>query len=205
MKTIVKAERHETGGADAEPITVAEVQSNSNIGAGVDDTFIEGLIRRAVDLVEDWAGISIMQKQYTLKLDQFPSDDETGILLPFPPAISISSVKYYDDADTLQTWSSDDYELDASFRYGAMLYPVRTAAWPASRTFRDSVEIVYLAGYPDDQASADTVPEDLKGALLLMVGHWYENREATTQSLFNMQQIPLGVHALLGNYRAWGF
>ncbi len=40
--------------------------------------------------------------------------------------------------------------------------------------------------------------EDIKLAMMLLVGHYYLNREATTEA--SLRQIPLGVKALIGPY-----
>ncbi|MDP1363005.1 head-tail connector protein, partial [Klebsiella variicola] len=37
-------------------------------------------------------------------------------------------------------------------------------------------------------------------AMLLLIGHWYANREAAAQ---NLSEVPLGVEALLIRHRRW--
>lgn len=56
----------------------------------------------------------------------------------------------------------------------------------------------YRAGY-----AADAVPAPIRHAILLMVGHLYENRMAVTAAT-HMGAMPLGVDALLSPYRVWG-
>nr|WP_269106835.1 head-tail connector protein [Massilia sp. TS11] len=41
-------------------------------------------------------------------------------------------------------------------------------------------------------------------AVLLLVGHWYNNREASTTAA-NVSDIPFGVDALLTPAKVWGF
>ncbi|WMM91445.1 hypothetical protein [Klebsiella phage KpF5] len=36
--------------------------------------------------------------------------------------------------------------------------------------------------------------------MLLLIGHWYANREAVAQ---NLSEVPLGVEALLIRHRRW--
>lgn len=50
-------------------------------------------------------------------------------------------------------------------------------------------------------ALATAVPEDLKVAIKLIVGHLYMNREAVTD--VSMEELPLGITALLAPYRVW--
>ncbi|MGV0820812.1 head-tail connector protein [Martelella sp. AMO21009] len=47
--------------------------------------------------------------------------------------------------------------------------------------------------------SADPLPEPLDLAVLLLVGHFYANREATTDEA--LRRIPFGVDRLIAPYR----
>jgi uncharacterized phiE125 gp8 family phage protein len=58
-----------------------------------------------------------------------------------------------------------------------------------------AVEIQYVAGYG---SAATSVPEGIRQAILLAVGHWYENREQSTAKA--MQELPLGARHLLAAY-----
>jgi uncharacterized phiE125 gp8 family phage protein len=55
----------------------------------------------------------------------------------------------------------------------------------------------FTAGYGD---TASDVPQTIRQAILLAVGHWYENREATV-AVGNVRELPLGIEALLWPYR----
>ncbi len=47
-------------------------------------------------------------------------------------------------------------------------------------------------------------PEPLKQALRMMVGHWFENREAVAMGVTS-DMVPFGVFDLLKPYRQWAF
>lgn len=70
--------------------------------------------------------------------------------------------------------------------------------WPIIRTWRPiPVEIDYVAGFgfhPDD------VPRPLKQAILLLVGHWYANREAVSQDAGS--PVPFTVETILRIYES---
>ena len=53
-------------------------------------------------------------------------------------------------------------------------------------------------------ADMEEVPEDLKEAVRQLVGHLYENREATLVAV-SAEELPLGFWDILGQHRAWGF
>lgn len=51
---------------------------------------------------------------------------------------------------------------------------------------------------------ADTVPADLKQAICHLVGHWYENREATIVGV-GIANVPYSVQEIVREYRNWVF
>ena len=66
--------------------------------------------------------------------------------------------------------------------------------WPVTLPQIGATTMRIVAGYGPD---ASTVPENVKEAVLLVVGHLYENREATVSGPVP-QAIAMGVEALLG-------
>jgi uncharacterized phage protein (predicted DNA packaging) len=53
-------------------------------------------------------------------------------------------------------------------------------------------------------ADMTLVPADLRQAVLMLVGHWYENREATLVGV-SADEVPFGVQAIIDQHRAWAF
>lgn len=59
----------------------------------------------------------------------------------------------------------------------------------------------------DDEPVAlswDNAPADVRQAIMMLAGHWYENREATLVGV-SAQATPFGYHDLLLAYRRWVF
>lgn len=52
----------------------------------------------------------------------------------------------------------------------------------------------------DENASPKEIPEVVKSAILMMVGHWFENREAINVGNI-VTEIPYGVESMLWPYR----
>ena len=74
------------------------------------------------------------------------------------------------------------------------------AAWllAQNKTGRLFIEAEAL---PEGAAeNALVLDDDLRLAMLLLVAHWYEHREAATEAA-GMKALPLAVDALLGPYR----
>jgi uncharacterized phiE125 gp8 family phage protein len=73
----------------------------------------------------------------------------------------------------------------------------RTAAPPAPGRSASGIEIAFSAGYGD--AGTD-VPAPIRQALVLLVAHWFENREPLRADAAQAE-IPHMVSTLLAPYR----
>lgn len=56
----------------------------------------------------------------------------------------------------------------------------------------------------EGDAPQPTAPDDLRQAVLMIVGHWYENREASLVGVV-AQSLPMGVADILASYRTYTF
>lgn len=110
-----------------------------------------------------------------------------------------NTVQVGDTYSAFQLLDSSIYQLDNQPE-PARLWPVFGGAWPSLRADLAVVEIQYRAGYGP---RASDVPGPLKHAILLMLSHLYENREAT--SVTQLNTIPYGVLALAYPYRMLSF
>ena len=173
----------------SEPITIDEVISHLRIDGSDEYGLIESYIKAARVYCEKWQNRAYIPQTWMLDLDDFP--DEDYINIPLPPLQSVSSVVYYDTDDNNYTLSTSEYLVDIDNEPGR-IYLNYSKTWP-SITLRpaNAVEITFIAGYGD----ADDVPQHIKQAILLLVGHMYENREAT--SFQNFTELPFAVESLL--------
>jgi uncharacterized phiE125 gp8 family phage protein len=162
-----------------------------------EDTLLEALITTARQHVENYLRRSLITQTWELWLDDWPGRDH--IEIPLPPLASVSSVKYYDTDDTEATFSSDYYFVDTKSEPGRVCLNYGES-W-ATTVLRDynGVCVTFTSGY----GSATDVPKPIKQAMLLLIGHLYEHREAATEK--SLSTAPLAVDALLYPYRIWGF
>lgn len=185
---------------DTEPLTTAEAKSHLRVSISTDDTLIDALVTAAREYVEERCSIALYTQTWQRRLDAWPAGNT--IRLPRPPLQSVSSVKYYDADGTEYTLASSNYIVDTTAWPGRIVLK-STAAWP-SVTLQDANGIVieYVCGWDD---TVD-IPQNIKQALLLLVGHWYENREAVLTSGAAPLALKEGVDALLSSYRLrWEF
>lgn len=193
--------------ADKEPITTAEAKTHLRVDHANDDTYIDALITAATDYTEEITGRSLVTKSFKQFMDCFPSSDSTAIQVDMPPLSSVTSIKYYDQADVEQTWTNTEYVVDTDQAYKSIIYPAITYSWPSPRVFPKAVTIEYVAGYADDSASpfaSTAIPKPIIQAMLILIAHWYENREQVIVGS-TIAMVPDAYDALIAPYKVRRF
>lgn len=194
-------------GVTEEPITLTEARKHLRIPtygsppSSDEDIWLEPMIGAAREYCEHLLGAGIGQQTLEISLTAFPS---TAFALPFGPVNSIASITYLDADNEEQTVDAEDYAIDA-FVNPQRLTLAYGATWPTALDFSNSVRIRYTVGYAlpgDSPQTPNPLPKAIRAAMLLVLGHLYENREATIgDPSVTIQTIPMGVVALLERYR----
>lgn len=176
-----------------EPVTLAEAKIQLRVDVSDEDTYIEGLISTAREWCEGFQNKAYILQTIEKTFDCFPC---SVFDLPRPPMVAVSSIKYYDIKNVEYIFDPLLYFVDTSSEPGrvALNYAVQ---WPTI-TLRpiNGVIVRYTAG----QVDASTVPKKVKQAILLLVCHWYDNREAVGKV---DGEIAFTVKSLLGQDRVW--
>jgi len=185
-----------TSAPASEPITLAEAKTALRIDHDEWNDEIEDVwLPAAREEIERRLSVKLVTQTVKVTLDRFPSlgivgfDDQdrlrvvpaeqiiagqiaAGVIeIPVESVASISSVKYYDTDNTLQTISSSNYQVDTA-RTPCRIAPVLGYAWPATRAKLAAVEIVAVVG-----AAAASVSPMLKAALILTLRARYEEND----------------------------
>jgi uncharacterized phiE125 gp8 family phage protein len=179
-----------------EPITVEEARAQVELTEGDDsfDTLLNLYIPAARGHFEDVTG---GHKLITQTVEMRCSCWADLARLPIAPLQSITSVKYLDTAGDEQTLAAEAYEtigVGAKSLEPAIRLKIGQS-WPQVRPVSDAIRVVALAGY----GAAANVPAKLKHPLLLLIGHWFAQREAATD--VRLTDIPHGVMPQLENHR----
>lgn len=185
-----------------EPVSRTEAKLHCRIDADMvdDDTLVDALVKAAREWVEQRTRRALITQTWDLWQDDWPVGDE--FRLPQPPLQSVTHVKYVDEDAATTTWSSANYLVDTFSEPGRVVMK-GSASWP-SATLQDvnAVNVRFVAGY----GSAGTaVPQPIRQAMLMLIGHWYENREAILATGAMPKEVPLAVDALLWPYRVLRF
>jgi len=164
----------------ATPITLEEAKAQLRVDHEDEDLLIQHYIDAATAWLDGPAGI--LGRCLVTQSWQMDLDAVTGpILLPFPDS-EIDSAVFTDAAG-----SDLDYRIDRRDQR-LLVQPLAGFGRPAAITF--------TAGYG---APAD-VPAAIRQAMLLLIGHWYEHREAVSLGA-SPSALPVAVDTLLAPYR----
>lgn len=177
-----------------EPITLVEAKSHLRVDHTDEDDIIDILRQVAREMVEKHTNRSLITQTRVIKLDCFPWGDT--LRLTDGPVSSLTSIYYDDDADANTLLASSLYWTD----FDSNIPRVRVkSSWPSTYDKPNAVRITYVAGYGADGAS---VPQPLKQAMFLILGHLYENRQQVivSGSPTGALEIPFGANALMSPY-----
>lgn len=175
-----------------EPISLIEAKAHLRVVDNEENTLIESLIVAARRMAEMISRRALVTRTLEAVFDRWPRDNM--IMLAYPPLQSISSITYIDSAGGSNVMPGADYFADAHSEPGRLVLAYG-ASWP-SATLRPAAAITirYVAGYGDPE----DVPENYRQAMLLMIGHFYENREAVVAGQgVTISQLPMAVDSLL--------
>lgn len=177
-----------------EPVSSVEAKLHCRVDHSAEDALITALITAARTHVENETGQALITQTWEVVLDGWPQ----VLRLPHAPVSAVTSVTYRDEAGVTATLAATAYTV----RTG--LTPVQVVfdqdALPAA-TLADvgPIAVRYTAGY----GAAASVPKPIFQAMLLLIGHWYQNREAVTAQ--SAGPLAMAVDALLEPYRLHWF
>jgi uncharacterized phiE125 gp8 family phage protein len=204
-----------------EPVALQMAKSHLRVDSPDDDLLIGAYIVAARQYCEKYTKRVFFNQTLQLSLDHFPMYgchaasmqpstarnwpywgalwDGLIIRLPRPACVSVTSITFVDQSGSPQTLDPVSYVLDASSE-PARIVPAPSTFWPYTQSYLPgSVRVLYVAGSYGDGVEINTCPQTVVIAILLLVGHFYEHRESSSE--LALKNIPLGVCALLDTVR----
>lgn len=186
-----------------EPVSLAQAKSHALVERTDQDPRVASMIRSARRTVETMLGQQLITTTIDYWADNWPwlggyynrvvraqavmgpmpyylPNSNTGVLkLEAAPLQSVSWVKYADFDGNWITINPSQYIYESVTPGSVLVGPSRIQpaygmTWPVPRPTIDTVNIRFVVGYGNDFSS---VPENIKHAILMLVSHWYENRD----------------------------
>lgn len=140
-----------------------------------DDDILQPLIVAAREFCENYTGASLV-RQRIVAMGQGVGGK---IQLPRPPVLEVETVKD----------NGVPVDFSASIPDGVVFL---------SAAPKGTVEVTYRAGY-------EQLPAAIRQAMLLLVGHWYANREAVALGAVTTVEVEMTARTLLNQFKEWWF
>lgn len=178
-----------------EPVTTAEAKLFARVDTDADDTLITSLIAAARQMTETYTGRTWVHTTFDYYLDRLELETlgTQPIILPTCPLkASSTTIKYYDDDGTENTFPAANYTADV-YSVPSRICLLSEQAYPSAVRDYNGLKVTFTAGY---SADATSVPEAAKTAIKIMVADMYEHREdEITGSI--VAKLSLGARAIL--------
>ena len=169
--------------------TVDRVRHNSRISDKYDDQWIVDALASATDYCERALECCVARSNWRLTLDHFPPSN-APIAIPLWPIHQITAIAYTNVNGTNTTFNVIDIVQPVGLgRY--LLQPKFGINWPEAQS-PNGVRIEFSAGFEDLAA----VPSTIQRAALMLISHWYENREAVLIGTIS-KEIELGFSSMV--------
>ena len=149
-----------------EPVTEQELRDWARIPDDDSTTFVNDLIKRAREFVENLSWRQIVRASYRQTFDCLHDTLE----LYRPPLIAVTTLQYLDTDGAWQTFS--DYAADTDSEPGRIT-PAYGESWPTIGKTAGAVKIEFVAGY----ATPSEVPGSLRQAVLQVATQWWRGQE----------------------------
>ncbi|MEL6298933.1 MAG: head-tail connector protein [Pseudomonadota bacterium] len=169
----------------AEPISLAEAKAFLRLDTETEDAFVSSLIKTSRLHIEAALDLALITQRWRLTSRVASLQPVPVPLHPVREVVGASAIDA-GGASTAIPLDQVDVNLDE-----------RPATVCVTAEFGKRVAIDFEAGFGADPAD---VPEPIRQALLLLVAHWFENREPVVIGS-DATRIPMTVSALLAPYR----
>lgn len=174
------------------PVSLETMKAHLSVDHTDHDALIDGYIASAVSHIEGQYGLALVTQTLAWETDCFGG--LRGIELPRRPVQEVVSVEYYAPNETTLTTLAESAYLHVGHR----IKLAAGASWPSVYSRDDAVTVTFTAGFGD---AADIAANQaaIPHAIMMMVGHWYANRETVVLGAAAVE-MPMAAKDLLHAY-----
>ena len=171
-------------------ISVSDLKEHLRVTHSDEDTLIGAYRDAAITFIEAYCNTRLIGGTVKFRASGFSAQIE----LPIGPVTRVTSIQYRTaKAGTLLTLDAREYSVERH-RQPAV---VRFVSVPSTAPEEVApVEITADVGHA-------TTPKSLVHAVRLLVGHFYEHRQAAEAA--SIREVPMGLYSLINPYRVVSF
>ncbi len=151
-----------------EPMSLAEAKLYLKLDSNDEDDLVRSLITAARLMIEAASGRLLINQTWRLLLDHWPMSG--AFRLPLVPVSLVSAARVFNAAGVPTAVAGNALTLETGADPPMIWIE---AAIPAPGKVRLGIEIDVIAGYG---ATASSVPEPFRQAILMLVARWFEHR-----------------------------
>ena len=177
-------------GPAEEPVSLVEAKAFLKVDDSAEDALITTLSGAARLHIEGVTGRALLAQSWRVVLDGWP--DNRQVKLPVVPFMALTEISAYDAAGAAHELPLAQFMSEPD----RLLLPADVAGMPVLRE-RQGLEIDYVAGFGTEPAD---VPADIRQALLLLVGYWFEHRDAVIVA-GSGAVVPSGFDRMVAGYK----
>jgi uncharacterized phiE125 gp8 family phage protein len=157
------------------PVTLEEVKAHLKVTGTDEDSLLTIYVEAATNAAQAYTNIRFINTD----IEEVFEDFHEMTYLRFPTQ-AIESIEYDASDDTVKTVDTDIYVLN-TYTEPQVLLRQSGKMWPTDLAEkRMRIRVRYTAGFGEQTTH---VPSDIRSAILLIVGHLYENREDSVSAL----------------------
>lgn len=197
-------------------VSLAEAKQHLRVTSSADDSYISGLIAMAIESCSSYLGYSIRKATARYAFDGFTGapamiNPVNGLNIPSgnyfrlnSRILSISKVYYINSSQSLTEFNSNDWiaSTDPMGLYSRNVFIQTSPTSITDDTIKYIVEVT--EGFePSGTTGVDPdkiCPSAIKYAALLLIGQYYDNRQAITVGVQN-SPLNFGFQYLLDSYK----
>lgn len=177
-------------GPAEEPVSLGDAKAFLRVDDTAEDALIMTLIGAARLHVEGVTGRALLAQSWRVVLDGWPDDRQAR--LPVTPFMALTAITAYDAAGAGHAVPLAQFMREPD----RLVLPADVAGMPLLRE-RQGIEIDYVAGFGTEP---EDVPADIRQALLLLVGYWFEHRDAVIVA-GSGAVVPSGFDRMVAGYK----
>lgn len=177
-------------GPAEEPVSLAGAKAFLKVDDTAEDGLIATLIAAARLHIEGVTGRALLAQSWRVVLDDWP--DNRVVKLPVSPLIAVTEISATDDNGASHELALDQFAAGPD----RLIVPRVVIGMPMLQE-RHGIEIDYVAGFGTEP---EEVPADIRQALLGLVAHWHEHRDAVIVA-GSGAVVPSGFDRLVAAYK----